>query len=79
MKMKNIVVDKTKIRDMLAEFLASIGSDEFRLEMDENTFTVRPIGESSVLDILGANASDLGPEDLSENVDHYLYRLPKKK
>jgi hypothetical protein len=32
----------------------------------------------SVLDLLAEQAEDLGPEDLSLNVDHYLYRLPKR-
>lgn len=77
--MKNLVVDKSEIRDLLAEFLAGIRVDEFNLEMDENSFVVRPVEEASVLDILSANASDLGPEDLSANVDHYLYGLPKRK
>ncbi|MCI5120299.1 MAG: hypothetical protein D3908_03725 [Candidatus Electrothrix sp. AUS4] len=34
--------------------------------------------EKSVLDVLAEQADDLGPEDLSVNMDHYLYGLPKR-
>jgi hypothetical protein len=37
-----------------------------------------PVPERSVLDILAEQADDFGPEDLSINVDHYLYGLPKR-
>ncbi|MGE0083362.1 MAG: hypothetical protein AB7S75_02975 [Desulfococcaceae bacterium] len=53
------------------------------LEWSEGTlgdvcFIVRPAELTSVLDTLISQADDLGAEDLSANVDHYLYGLPKK-
>ncbi len=77
-EMKRFVVGKEAIQELFAEYIAGINSDKLRIEFDETSFIVRPIEESSVLDILSAHADDLGPEDMSANVDHYLYGLPKR-
>jgi hypothetical protein len=77
--MKNIVTDKDRIQDLLAEYISGISADKLRIEFDENVFIVRPAEETSVLDMLSSQAEDLGPIDMSANVDHYLYGLPKRK
>ena len=76
--MKSFIVRKTGIQDLLSEFIASVRVDELRIEIDQDAFVVRPIEKTSVLDILSSQAEDLGPEDMSANVDHYLYGLPKR-
>jgi hypothetical protein len=78
-KMKNLVVRKTRVQDLLTEFIAGINVDELRLEIDKKSFIVRQVEKTSVLDILSSQAEDLGPEDMSINVDCYLYGLPKRK
>jgi len=77
--MKNLVVTKDKIQDLLTEYIAGIHADRLTIEFDHNCFTVRPVGQPSVLDTLISQAEDLGTEDMSANVDHYLYGLPMKK
>ncbi|OQX21308.1 MAG: hypothetical protein BWK80_33880 [Desulfobacteraceae bacterium IS3] len=77
--MKNIVTDKDRIQDLLAEYISGIAADKLRIEFDEKVFIIRPAEETSVLDILSSQAEDLGPIDMSANVDHYLYGLPKRK
>ena len=64
---------------MLTEFIEKISSDEVRIEFDEEQFIVRKTHHTSILDKLISEAEDLGPEDLSINVDHYLYGLPPKR
>ena len=78
-KMKNLVAGKDRIQDLFAEYISGIAGDKLRIEFDENVFMVRPAEEKSVLDILSSQAENLGSEDMSANVDHYLYGLPKKK
>ena len=53
----------------------SLSLDELRQNIESRK---SPEHERSVLDILAEQADDFGPEDLSMNVDHYLYGLPKK-
>lgn len=77
--MKNLVVSKENIQELLAAYIAGIGADQLRIEFDENFFMVRPVEKRSVLDILSSQADDLGPEDMSANVGHYLYDLPKRQ
>jgi len=77
--MKNFIASKGSVQGLLTEYLSGIAVDKLRIESDENVFTVRPAEEISVLDILSSQAEDLGPADMSANVDHYLYGLPKKK
>jgi len=77
--MKNLFVRKTRVQDLLTKFIAGIKVDELRLEIDKKNFIVRQVEKTSVLDILSSQAEDLGPEDMSANVDHYLYGLPKRK
>ncbi|QTA83469.1 Uncharacterized protein dnl_58790 [Desulfonema limicola] len=77
--MKNLVVNKDRIQDLLTEYIACINTDKLRVEFNEDSFIVQPAEQSSVLDILSSQAEDLGPEDMSANVDHYLYNLPKRK
>ncbi len=76
--MTTIVMKKSKIQDFITEFINNFSVDEFKIEFDKNFFAVRPVEETSVLDILASEAEDMGPEDLSVNIDHYLYGLPKK-
>ncbi len=77
-KMTQLIVHKDKMQDILMVFLSRLQSDEIRLEFDEKHFLAEPVQERSVLDILAEQADDFGPEDLSMNVDHYLYGLPKR-
>jgi len=76
--MTQLVIHKDRIQDILLRFLSGIQADEIRLEFDDKHFLAEPVQEKSVLDILAEQADDLGPEDLSLNVDHYLYGLPKR-
>ncbi len=76
--MDNIVAAKDRVYDLLTEYIAGISAEKFRIEFDENSFTVMPADEISVLDILSSQAEDLGPEDMSANVDHYLYGIISK-
>lgn len=77
--MKTLTVRKNKLKKILTEFIDSISSDEVNIEYDEEQLIVRNVQRVSVLDKLIAEATDLGPEDLSINVDHYLYGFPKRK
>ena len=76
--MTTMVIKKNSLQDFITEFINKFTTDEFKIEFDKNFFAVRPIEETSVLDILASEAEDIGPEDLSANIDHYLYGLPKK-
>ena len=53
----------------------SLSLDELRQNIESRK---SPEHERSVLDILAEQAQDLGPADLSLNVDHYLYGLPRR-
>ncbi len=77
--MKSVVVAKHEIQNLLAEYIAGVGVDNLIIEFDETSFVARPFDETSILDVLSANADDLGTEDMSINVDHYLYGHPKRK
>lgn len=46
--------------------------------IEDERFVIRKAERTSVLDKLIEEAEDLGPKDLSVNIDHYLYGLPKK-
>jgi antitoxin component of MazEF toxin-antitoxin module len=76
--MTQLIIHKDKIQDILMSYLSTLQTDEIRLEFDDKHFLAEPVMERSVLDILAEHAEDLGPEDLSLNVDHYLYGLPKR-
>lgn len=76
--MTTLVVTKNEIQTFLTEFINNIKADEFKIEFDERAFSVRATEQYSVLDRLSSQAEDLGPEDLSANVDRYLYGLPGK-
>jgi hypothetical protein len=76
--MTTLVVTKNEIQTFLTEFINNIKADEFKIEFDERAFSVRATEQYSVLDRLSSQAEDLGPEDLSANVDRYLYGLPRK-
>ncbi len=76
--MTQLILHKDKLHDMLLRFLSGIQSDKIHLEFDEKHFLAQPVQEKSILDVLAEQADDLGPEDLSINMDHYLYGLPKK-
>ncbi len=77
-KMTQLIIHKDKMQDILMSFLSTLQTDEIRLEFDDKHFLAEPVQERSVLDILAEQAEDLGPPDLSMNVDHYLYGRPKK-
>jgi hypothetical protein len=68
-----MVIKKNSLQDFITEFINKFNTDEFKIEFDKNFFAVRPIEETSVLDLLASEAYDIGPEDLSANIDHYLY------
>jgi len=76
--MTTLVVTKNDIQTFLTKFINNIKTDEFKIEFDERAFSVRATEQYSVLDRLSSQAEDLGPEDLSANVDRYLYGLPGK-
>jgi len=76
--MTTLVVTKNDIQTFLTKFINNIKTDEFKIEFDEKAFSVRATEQYSVLDRLSSQAEDLGPEDLSANVDRYLYGLPGK-
>lgn len=76
--MTTLVIKRNRVQDFISEFINRFGADEFKVESDKNFFAVRPVEETSILDILASEAEDMGPEDLSSNTDHYLYGLPKK-
>ena len=46
--------------------------------IEDERFVIRKAERTSVLDKLIEGAEDLGPKDLSINIDHYLYGLPKR-
>lgn len=74
--MTTVIVQKTGLQDIFTEFIANVKANELKIEFDENCFVVRPIEEVSILDTLSSEAGDLGIDDLSLNVHHYLYGLP---
>jgi len=76
--MTTVIVQKTSLQDVFTEFIANLKVNELKIEFDEKRFVVRPVEEASILDLLSSEADDLGPDDLSINVDHYLYGLPKR-
>jgi hypothetical protein len=76
--MTHLIIHKDEIQDILLSFLSGIQTDEIYLEFDGRHFWAEPVQERSVLDILAEQADDLGPEDMSLNVDYYLYGLPKR-
>ncbi len=46
--------------------------------ISKSPLVIQKTEEASVLDLLVSQAEDLGPKDLSMNVDYYLYGLPKR-
>jgi hypothetical protein len=74
--MTTLIVTKNEIQTFLTEFINNIKTEEFKIEFDETAFSVRATEQYSVLDRLSSQAEDLGPEDLSANIDRYLYGLP---
>lgn len=76
--MTTVIVQKTSLQDVFTEFITNLKVNELKIEFDEKRFVVRPVEETSILDMLSSEADDLGPADLSINVDHYLYGLPKQ-
>jgi antitoxin component of MazEF toxin-antitoxin module len=76
--MTQLIIHKDKMQEALMRFLSTIQTDEIRLEFDDKHFYAEPVQGKSVLDILAEQAEDMGPEDLSLNVDHYLYGLSKR-
>ena len=77
--MKSLTISKSEIQDFLTKFINNIDSNKIKVEFDEKYFVIQKIGQTPVLDLLISQAEDLGAEDLSINVDHYLYGLPKKE
>ena len=76
--MESLTINKEKIQDFITEFIDNIDTNEIKIEFDKKHFIIQKNEKDSVLDLLISQATDLGPEDLSINVDHYLYGLPKK-
>lgn len=76
--MTQLIIHKDKMQEALMRFLSTIQTDEIRLEFDDKHFYAEPVQGKSVLDILAEQAEDMGPEDLSLNVDHYLYGRSKR-
>jgi hypothetical protein len=68
-------------RTSLNEFFRNSPLYSAKLDLERDK---APSGEesdktcSSVLETLSSQAEDLGPEDMSVNIDHYLYGLPKR-
>jgi antitoxin component of MazEF toxin-antitoxin module len=77
--MTRLTIRKNKLQQFLLGFIDNIQSDEVKIEFDDEHFVIRNVEKTSVLDKLISEAEDLGPEDLSINVDHYLYGLPKRR
>ena len=77
--MTRLTIRKNKLNDVLTSFIENIRSEEVCIEYDEERFVIRKAERTSVLDKLIEEAEDLGPEDLSVNIDHYLYGLPKRR
>ena len=77
--MKSLTINKDEIDDLITEFIDNIDSNELKIKFDKKRFVIQKNEEASVLDLLISQAADLGPEDLSINVDHYLYGLSKKR
>jgi len=71
--MTQLFIHKDKMQDILMNYVSTLQTDEIRLEFDDKHFLVEPVQKRLVLDMLAEQADDLGADDLSLNVDHYLF------
>jgi len=50
----------------------------YHVTIEDQSMPSQIPGEPGILDDIVAFAQDLGVDDLAENLDHYLYGLPKR-
>lgn len=77
--MQTLTINKNNLLTFIEDFIKKIESDKVKIEFDETHLLINKEDETCVFDELISKAADLGPEDLSINVDHYLYNLPKSE